>query len=146
MGTASSAISTWRASRSASEKTATVAIPKRRAVLMTRQAISPRLAIRIRLNMPPDPAKAILGFAAQQRKCQHAGAAGEQRKGGRRRMVNLHQRARASRAADVARDPSQDVGVDVLRLAHARPGAGKQQPFAYPHKDGRLLDRCNQRI
>src|SRR3954464_286822 len=30
---------------------ATVSIPIRRAVLMTRQAISPRLAIRIRLNM-----------------------------------------------------------------------------------------------
>jgi hypothetical protein len=42
--TASSAIATWRAPRSASEKTATVLMPSRRAVLMTRQAISPRLA------------------------------------------------------------------------------------------------------
>jgi hypothetical protein len=38
---------TWRASRSASEYTATVAMPIFLAVLMTRQAISPRLAIRI---------------------------------------------------------------------------------------------------
>ena len=50
MGTASSAISTWSASRSASEWTATVAMPMRRAVRMMRQAISPRLAIRIFLN------------------------------------------------------------------------------------------------
>ncbi|CKZ86521.1 Uncharacterised protein [Mycobacterium tuberculosis] len=51
MKTASSAISTWSASRSASEYTATVLMPIRRAVLMTRQAISPRLAISIFLNM-----------------------------------------------------------------------------------------------
>jgi hypothetical protein len=51
MNTASSASSTWRASRSASEYTATVAMPIFFAVLMTRQAISPRLAIRIFLNM-----------------------------------------------------------------------------------------------
>ena len=51
IATASSASSTWSASRSASEYTATVAMPRRRAVLMTRQAISPRLAIRIFLNM-----------------------------------------------------------------------------------------------
>src|SRR5258705_8505419 len=49
--TASSAISTWSASRSASEYTATVLIPMLRAVLITRQAISPRFAIRIFLNM-----------------------------------------------------------------------------------------------
>src|SRR3954453_11965468 len=53
MRTASSAISTCSASRSASEKTATVLIPMRRAVLMMRQAISPRLAIRIFWNMTP---------------------------------------------------------------------------------------------
>src|SRR3954447_26214731 len=53
MRTASSAISTCKASRSASEKTATVLIPMRRAVLMMRQAISPRLAIRIFWNMAP---------------------------------------------------------------------------------------------
>src|SRR5690349_5446333 len=51
MRTASSAISTWSASRSASEYTATVLIPMRRAVLVTRQAISPRFAIRIFLNI-----------------------------------------------------------------------------------------------
>ena len=55
--TASSAISTCSASRSASEKTATVLIPMRRAVLMTRQAISPRLAIRIFLNIGPRAAR-----------------------------------------------------------------------------------------
>src|SRR5437763_14810703 len=45
MRCASSARRTCRASRSASEYTATVWIPSRRAVRMTRQAISPRLAI-----------------------------------------------------------------------------------------------------
>src|SRR2546430_15920927 len=44
---ASSASATWRDRASASEYTATVAMPMRRAVLVTRQAISPRLAIRI---------------------------------------------------------------------------------------------------
>ena len=53
MATASSAISTCSASLSASEKTATVLMPMRRAVLMMRQAISPRLAIRILLNITP---------------------------------------------------------------------------------------------
>src|SRR5262249_40610908 len=52
MATAVSAIATCRASLSASEKTATVSIPILRAVLMIRQAISPRLATRIRLNIP----------------------------------------------------------------------------------------------
>ena len=51
MHTASSARSTWRASRSASEYTATVAMPIFRAVRITRHAISPRLAIRILVNM-----------------------------------------------------------------------------------------------
>ena len=51
MQTASSASSTCRAFLSASEYTATVWMPILRAVLMTRQAISPRLAIRIFLNM-----------------------------------------------------------------------------------------------
>ena len=45
------AIRTCRAARSASLWTATVSMPRRRAVSMTRQAISPRLAIRIRENM-----------------------------------------------------------------------------------------------
>src|SRR5262249_30083336 len=56
------------------ERPARVAIARRRAVLMMRQAISPRLAIRIRLNMPrlgPRESGA-LGFAAQQAKCQQA--------------------------------------------------------------------------
>src|SRR4029453_14197869 len=51
MATASSASSTWRALASASEYTATVRIPIRCAVFITRQAISPRLAIRIFLNI-----------------------------------------------------------------------------------------------
>src|SRR5712691_8251668 len=46
MGTASSAARTWSASRSASEKTATVGRPITRQVRATRTAISPRLAIR----------------------------------------------------------------------------------------------------
>ena len=53
MQTASSAIETCNASRSASEYTATVAIPIRRAVLITLQAISPRFAMRIFWNMTP---------------------------------------------------------------------------------------------
>jgi hypothetical protein len=40
-----------------------------RAVLMIRQAISPRVAIRMRLNMCPYPIPAS-GFAALQQKCQ----------------------------------------------------------------------------
>src|SRR5579862_190444 len=50
MRRASSASATWRASRSASEYTATVRMPKSRAAAMTRQAISPRLATRILRN------------------------------------------------------------------------------------------------
>src|SRR6267142_416397 len=46
MRRASSASLTWRALRSASEYTATVRTPSRRAVRITRHAISPRLAIR----------------------------------------------------------------------------------------------------
>src|SRR5258705_9515379 len=51
MRSASSARLTWRALRSASEYTATVRIPSRRAVRITRHAISPRLAIRILPNI-----------------------------------------------------------------------------------------------
>src|SRR3954471_23580408 len=47
MGTASSAMRTKTASRSASEKTATVGRSSSRQARITRQAISPRLAIRI---------------------------------------------------------------------------------------------------
>src|SRR5512143_1215246 len=64
MATASSASRTWRAFASASEWTATVRIPRRRAVRMTRQAISPRFAIRIFSNMGsshPEDAEARLG-------------------------------------------------------------------------------------
>ena len=51
--TASSAIDTCSASRSASLNTATVPMPMRRAVRITRQAISPRLAMSIFSNMAP---------------------------------------------------------------------------------------------
>src|SRR5258706_14689285 len=50
MRNASSASATWSDRASASEYTATVAMPMRRAVRVTRQAISPRLAIRILAN------------------------------------------------------------------------------------------------
>src|SRR5258708_40299362 len=50
MRRASSASATWRASRSASEYTATERMPMSRAAVMTRQAISPRLAMRILRN------------------------------------------------------------------------------------------------
>src|SRR5690606_25378999 len=48
---ATSACRTCCAVASASEYTATVAMPRRRQLRITRQAISPRLATRIRLNM-----------------------------------------------------------------------------------------------
>jgi hypothetical protein len=47
------AIATCFAPASASEKTATVPTPSLRAVSITRQAISPRLAIRILVNIAP---------------------------------------------------------------------------------------------
>src|SRR6187402_625021 len=51
MWTDSSQARTWLACASASEYTATVRIAMRRAVAATRQAISPRLAMRIFLNI-----------------------------------------------------------------------------------------------
>ena len=51
MCTATSQAATWRALASASEYTATVRMPRRRAVAATRQAISPRLAISKVSNM-----------------------------------------------------------------------------------------------
>src|SRR5712691_3726014 len=91
-------------------------MPMRRAVLMIRQAISPRLAIRIRLNMPrskPPASRAGSGFAAVQRKCQPADAVSPDRS---------HEHARcATSAADMAGNPCQDEGVDVGGVAHARP-------------------------
>src|SRR6185369_2478338 len=50
MRRASSASATWRAPRSASEYTATVRMPMSRAAAITRQAISPRLAMRTLRN------------------------------------------------------------------------------------------------
>src|SRR5579862_643421 len=54
MHTASSANRTWRELRSASEYTATVGIPSSLQAQMTRNAISPRLAIRILRNIADD--------------------------------------------------------------------------------------------
>src|SRR5215208_4921129 len=58
-------------------------MPRRRAVLMIRHAISPRLAIRIRLNIPPPAVPS--GFAAGARNCQRGGWSGL----GRRRLKLL---------------------------------------------------------
>src|SRR3979490_879666 len=58
MCTASSASRTWRAPASASENTAMVRSPKRRAVRKMRQAISPRLATR-RLSITAPSALAL---------------------------------------------------------------------------------------
>src|SRR3546814_2227718 len=63
---ASSARRTCCASASASEYTATVAMPSRRAVRITRHAISPRMAMRIFSNMrvsalKPSPSRGGLG-------------------------------------------------------------------------------------
>src|SRR5690606_23468105 len=52
MAIARSAIRTCRAPASASEKTATVRMPSRRAVRIMRQTISPRFAIRTDENIP----------------------------------------------------------------------------------------------
>src|SRR5712664_4579824 len=63
MRRASSASLTWLALRSASEYTATVRTPSRRAVRITRHAISPRLAIRILPNtsvFSPPPGRLAL--------------------------------------------------------------------------------------
>src|SRR2546425_12217785 len=63
MRRASSASLTWLALRSASEYTATVRTPRRRAVRITRHAISPRLAIRILPNtsvFSPPPGRLAL--------------------------------------------------------------------------------------
>src|SRR6267143_4607380 len=64
MRSASSARLTWLALRSASEYTATVRMPSRRAVRITRHAISPRLAIRTLPNTsvssPPPGRPALL--------------------------------------------------------------------------------------
>src|SRR5437879_7225043 len=64
MRRASSARLTWLALRSASEYTATVRTPSRRAVRITRHAISPRFAIRILPNTstssPPPGRLALL--------------------------------------------------------------------------------------
>src|SRR5467141_147691 len=63
MRSASSARLTWRALRSASEYTATLRTPSRRAVRITRHAISPRLAIRILPNtsvFSPPPGRLAL--------------------------------------------------------------------------------------
>src|ERR1700716_3223415 len=57
MCTASSASRTWRAPASASENTAMVRSPNRRAVRKMRQAISPRLATRrLSITAPSAPA------------------------------------------------------------------------------------------
>src|SRR3977135_4077849 len=90
-------------------------MPKRRAVLMTRQAISPRLAIRIRLNMPRwTPQARHLGFAAEQRKCQLLlqAAAGFQ---------TLNEASRPTAGTDVAGDPRENVGVDIRRTSDTGP-------------------------
>src|SRR4249920_3762787 len=76
MRTASSAIATCGACASASEWTATVAIPIRRAVRITRQAISPRLAIRSLANIsgsrPPPLARVLHQLREAEEQQQHA--------------------------------------------------------------------------
>src|SRR5215217_2554003 len=54
---------TCSAPRSAAEYTATVRMPRRRAVRMMRQAISPRLAIRTLLIIASHPEDAVRRFA-----------------------------------------------------------------------------------
>src|SRR5688572_9280494 len=116
MRTASSAMRTCSASASASEWTATVAIPILRAVLMTRQAISPRFAIRIFPNISalPTPPASDLRAGHVAAAAHVAGAAGQ-------RVVGLA-------------EPGQRVLGLALerRVGHERVlgprGAGREQP------------------
>src|SRR6185312_11740041 len=75
---------------SASEYTATVAIPMRRAVRMTRQAISPRLAIRIFLNISQRDVVVLLPRVRELLVAQHPQRAGEAPagRGGRDHIVD----------------------------------------------------------
>src|SRR6266480_2794327 len=58
-------------------------------------------------------------LTTQGRRGRHAGGAANR--------GDLHERARrTSRSADVACDPSKDIGVNVRRFAYARPVAGEQ--------------------
>src|SRR6185312_479932 len=106
MRTALSAMATWAAPASASEWTATVDTPIRRAVRMMRQAISPRLAMRSVRNMLPEvmlhPEQ---GFPAEQQNT-HNSAQDEDR----------HQAADAAEAAQ----PGSRVEIDAVfgELAH----------------------------
>src|SRR5580704_13164479 len=85
MCTASSAARTWRAPASASEYTATVRMPRRRALRKMRQAISPRFATsRLLINVPSPAALhaehtvrgALLGCVAHRRQRQRQDPSG----------------------------------------------------------------------
>src|SRR6188508_2710429 len=77
MPTASSAMRTWRAARSPSEKTATDARPRSRQARIIRTAISPRLAIRIFCKAAQDPSTGAMrgggSAAARAALFQHSG-------------------------------------------------------------------------
>src|SRR5262249_14413782 len=111
-------------------------MPKRRAVLMTRQAISPRLAIKMRLNMPRiDPASRPLRLAVSREKSQSRQhrrepwpvVAGHTL--AHKVWAGLHEPVGgAPRAADVARDPGEHISVDIGRPANAGPIPCRHQP------------------
>src|SRR4030088_13779 len=93
-------------------------MPIRRAVLMIRQAISPRLAIKIRLNMPyrdPDPSRPH-GFAVSSWKSQIEAAARRPRYDSVA-IASSMQAAAMAQALHVAGNPRQDQRVHVGGLA-----------------------------
>src|SRR5262249_30229799 len=110
---------------------------------MTRQAISPRLAIKMRLNMPRmTPRAGELGLRRQRKKVNRAKAhaprltsTGRGRGAGRDCGISaaLHELARnAPRSTDMAGDPGQHIGVDIWRLAYAHPVPRQYQPLCQP--------------
>src|SRR3954463_6762641 len=111
---ASSAISTCSALRSASEYTATVRMPMRFAVRITRQAISPRLAIRILRNTLALPGRLAL---LEERGDAFASVGGGADLGDAPRRVGLQR---------IVDRPARDVAHEVLD-AGMRGGAAREQ-------------------
>src|SRR4051812_3568718 len=114
MGRASSPVSPCSAWRSASEETATVRIPMRFAVRITRHAISPRLAIRILRNTLALPGRLAL---FEERGDAFASVAGG---------ANLRDAPRGVGLQRIVDRPAGDVAHEVLD-AGMRGGAAREQ-------------------
>src|SRR5258708_10976574 len=103
-------------------------MPIRRAVLMIRQAISPRLAIRMRLNMqralPREPS-GPQGLRRQRQKVNRKDLLGVPLRPQRR----SHPPAAAALAAPMRVDPFEDFDVDIVEVAAAlRPPGARPTP------------------